>query len=221
MSLSGRRALKNLIFCTLVLSCLLLQFTVKQASAAGTYDWMKSPSQDAGGVDGGGIGAYLTIKAGAFFPDDINGTKMNTGTGVDLGAGISPMRFFAVEATAGYLEADDYDDNLNNYHRELTAIPVMLTVKAIAPLQIIDLYALAGAGFHYAMFKVINRSDPASPTLKNDDVLTAYHYGGGLRLRAFLGALNIEARMLEVSKDFGRVREYSGYQLYGSLDFPF
>jgi hypothetical protein len=213
--------LKSHIYCFLLLSCLVLHCTVKQASADGAYDWMKAPPQDAEGVAGAGVGAYLTFKAGAFFPDDINGTKMNTGTGVDLGAGISPIRFFAIEATAGYLEADDYDDNLNSYHRELTAIPVMLTMKAIAPLQIIDLYALAGAGFHYAMFTVINRSDPTSTTLKNDDVLTAYHYGGGIRLKAFLGALNIEARMLEVSKDFGRVSEYSGYQLYGSLDFPF
>ncbi len=213
--------MKSLIFCTLVLTCLVLQCSVNQASAAGTYDWMKEPQKGDGGVDGKGTGAYLTFKAGAFFPDDIEGTKMNTGTGVELGAGISPIRFLALEATAGYLEADDTDDRLNNYHREFSAIPVMVTLKAIAPLQVIDLYALAGAGFHYSRFKVINRSDPSLPTSESEDILTAYHYGGGIRVRAFSGALAIEARKLSVSKDFGRIGEYSGYQLYGSLDFPF
>lgn len=190
-------------------------FTAVAASAA-EFGWMKGSDAPASG--GEGVTYYATLKGGAFFPDTIDNIPMNTGTGAEIGIGVKPLPFMAAELTAGYFETDNYDNQPDNYHQELSAVPVMLSIKAIVPLKIVEPYLTGGMGFHYAMRKYANNNVGGTATIKSDDLYSAFQYGGGIRI---LDRLSIEARKVEAFTGFADRRKYSGIQLYGSVDIRF
>lgn len=194
-----------------------LQLLVAVAASADDYGWMK-PSEAGSGDAAEGVKLYATIKGGGFFPDRIARLDMNTGTGAEIGIGVKPVRFLAAELTAGYLETDSYDNNPYNYHLELSALPVMLTLKAIAPLKYVEPYLLGGMGFHYMMVKWGNSNLAGTAILKDDAVYSAFQYGGGVKL---FGVLSVEGRKVQAYKDFADNKVYSGLQVYGSVDIGF
>lgn len=199
-----------------VLSFVVLLHSTTAVASAADFDWMK---RSEGPADGGsGVSLYATIKGGAFFPDKIDGLSMNTGTGVEVGIGVKPVKFMSAEFTAGYLETDDYDNNPDNYHLELSAVPVMLSVKAIAPLKYVEPYLLGGIGFHYAMRRYANNNLGGTATVDSDDVYSAFQYGAGVRI---LERLSIEVRQVEAYSGFADRKAYAGLQLYGSVEIGF
>lgn len=174
------------------------------AACAAEYDWMKKqgqPQQSSQKL----AGQYLLFRAGIYFPEvtsDGGNIKMNNGKGAEAGYGIQPLKWLAAEASFGFIEADNYDDDLNNRHTTIQMVPVMATVRAILPLRQFDLYALAGGGMYYTMYKQDNFNRQEESSIDDDKVLLGYHYGGGISMQLGAGSsLGVEARRIDTSWD--------------------
>lgn len=166
--------------------------------SASDYDWMKK--------DQPGVVAekklqnqYVLFRGGFYLPDKPSG--MNTGTGVEAGYGIKPLRWFAAEVSAGYIETDDYDDNMNNMHRTIQMVPVMATVRAVLPFSNFDVYALAGGGMYYTMLKYDNLNQN-SGSESDSKALFGHHYGGGASLSlGTASSVGVEVRQIVTKWD--------------------
>jgi hypothetical protein len=221
--------MKRLVYCLLA-ALSLLSSTGQNAAAAGN-DWMKKKdAPKSGSVE---LSQYAVMRAGGYFPEiSVNGRgkKFDIGTGFEAGYGIRALRFLAVEGAFGYFDSDylsDHPDYFNDPVYLLSAVPMTLTLKAIAPFEGIELYALGGAGMNYLMLKK-QTSPNAGNTVVNehrsDDFTKSFHYGGGIGLN--LGkssSLSIEVRRIEAlsSTMLGDTFDISGTFLYGSVTLGF
>lgn len=168
------------------------------------YDWMKKePPAATTEADAAKKGSALTmqqyamIRGGVFLPDQPAG--MNTGKGVEAGYGIQPLKWLAAEASFGFIDTDDYDENLNNMHRTIQMVPITATVRAILPFRQFDVYALAGGGTYYTMLRYDNvNQEPGADT--GDKFLFGYQYGGGVSLLLGSGSTaGVEVRQIVTS----------------------
>ena len=189
--------MRNRLGSVIILAVILVMSGAVKSTFAADYDWMKQSSQPEQQETSGRkpIGQYLLFRAGGYFP-----AKFNIGEGAEAGYGIQPIPWLAAETSFGFIEADNYDDDLNNNHTSFQMVPVTATVRAILPFKQFDIYALAGGGMYYTM---INSGNANKGTTTDDDkVLSGFHYGGGVSL--LLGAsssLGIEARRIETNWD--------------------
>jgi opacity protein-like surface antigen len=162
-------------FSFLMALCTLAMFCNSDDVSGADYDWMKKEDVTAV-IEKKAKNQYVLVRGGWYLSDEPSG--MNSGNGVEVGYGIQPLRWLAAEASAGYINADDYDDNLNNKHLTIQMVPVTATLRAILPFNQFDVYALAGGGMYYTMLKIDNiNQDPGSDS--SDKVLFGYHYGAG------------------------------------------
>lgn len=161
----------------LLLAICMLAMTCWTGAAVGAdYGWMKKDEQ-AAVTEKKAKNSYFLVRGGWFFSDEPSG--MNTGTGAEVGLGMQPLRWLAAEGSIGFIDADDYDDNVINKHLTIQMVPVTGTVRAILPINQFDLYALAGGGIYYTMLTSDNLNQSYSGSDSNDKVLFGYHYGGG------------------------------------------
>jgi len=142
--------------------------------------------------------------------------------------GIRPLPYVAAEATIGYYETDYLREDPTLTHDyavdpfySLSVVPMALTAKAIAPLGLIDIYALGGAGMQYLMAK---KRISANQELEDDDLTTALYYGGGIAFKlGGAGSFAIEVKRIEQLKStmMGSTFDISGTFLYGSVTMGF
>ncbi|MBT0666268.1 outer membrane beta-barrel protein [Geobacter pelophilus] len=172
--------------------------SVGREAAAADFDWMKKNDQVDTAEKSYGK-QYVLFRGGPFFQETPSG--MNVGEGAEAGYGIQPLRWLAAEASLGFLQADDYDDNLSNLHRSFQMVPVTGTVRAIFPFKQFDIYALAGGGMYYTMMKVDNRNQDISYA-DDDKVLLGFHYGGGVSLLlGGVSSVGLEVKRIETKWD--------------------
>jgi hypothetical protein len=164
---------------------------------AADYDWMKKQDLTTEDVPGKKLqNQYVMFRGGWYLPDKPSG--MNIGTGAEAGYGIQPLKWLAAEATFGFIETNDYDDNLNNMHRTIQMVPITATIRAILPFNQFDLYALAGGGVYYTMLKYDNvNQEPAADT--GDKTLYGYQYGIGAALKTGGSSVGVEVRQIVTS----------------------
>jgi hypothetical protein len=189
--------MKCLIFIIVVVLALLTCGAERGASAA-DFDWMKKSDQ-VETVEKKYVKQYVMFRGGPFFQETPSG--MNIGEGAEAGYGIQPLRWLAAEASFGFLEANDYDDNLHNLHRSFQMVPVTGTLRAIIPFNQFDVYGLAGGGMYYTMMKVDNRNQDISGT-SDDRALLGFHYGGGVSLLlGGVSSVGLEVKRIETKWD--------------------
>lgn len=189
--------------CSALTLLVFLSWLAGTASAA-EYDWMKQKA-DPAATETTYNNQYILFRAGLFFPDiTLNGEKldMNVSSGAEAGYGIQPFPWLAAEASFGYIETDDYDDDLTNQHVTVQMVPVTGTIRAILPIAPLDLYALVGGGMYYTMLKSDNLNQYDGSSEDDDKVLFGYHYGGGISLQlGRYSTMGLEARRIETRWD--------------------
>ena len=199
---------------------------------AGTFDWVKAREKAEAANGRQGLGQYFTLKGGGFFPEisvDGHKTHFDVGTGAEIGYGLKPLPYVAVEATIGYYEADHISDHPDYFHDPvylLSVVPMSLTAKLIAPVGFAEIYALGGAGMHYLIAKkryAATASNTPVLDVDDDDVTTGFHYGGGVALNLGSASLGIEVRRIEGVKStiVGNSFDISGTCLYGAITMGF
>lgn len=221
--------MNRILYC--LVSALFLLSSAGQGAIAAGNDWMKKKEAPKGGsVE---ISQYAVLRAGGYFPEiSVNGSgkKFDIGTVFEAGYGIRALRFLAVEGAFGYFDSDylrDHPDYFNDPVYMLSAVPMTLTVKAIAPFDGIELYALGGAGMNYLMLTKQTSPNAGNTVVieqKSDDFTSSFHYGGGIGLNLGKGSsVSVEARRIEnlSSTMLKETFDISGTFLYGSVTLGF
>lgn len=175
---------------------------------------------------------YLSIKAGTIsFTNGLKDANFATGFDGEIVYGRYLIPNLAVEVGTGYLHDGVYIKQGFNFSQDIQAIPVILTVKLIYPIQPIELFAGAGYSVYFTKYKGF-LIDPNATThlLANDNppVRKATVFGG-----QFVAGVNyclspafffgIEGKYIITEAANFRVFSPSldGYAITGSFGFRF
>lgn len=175
---------------------------------------------------------YLSIKAGTIsFTNGLKDANFATGFDGEIVYGRYLIPNLAVEVGTGYLHDGVYIKQGFNFSQDIQAIPIILTVKVIYPIQPIELFAGAGYSVYFTKYKGF-LIDPNATThlLENDNppVRKATVFGG-----QFVAGVNycfspafffgIEGKYIITEAANFRVFSPSldGYAITGSFGFRF
>lgn len=159
----------------------------------------------------------VQLKAGWYSP----ATKsFHDGTGIDFEYSFKPIPYAAVETGIGYYRAEKGTTGF------LSAIPATLSVRAILPLQFINIYGGVGVGSYYKMAQ-LDLSDPSRSTelsAEHSEFSFGYHAKAGIEIASSIGVtLLIEYKHVIVNRD--KFKEYaikhSGDFYYGGFALNF
>jgi opacity protein-like surface antigen len=119
-----------------------------------------------------GPDTYLELELGAFLPQASDLDGLDPGVAVAGTFGAMFTRHVGAEATIGYYRAAT---STAGTERSLNVMPVLASLRLVAPLQALELSARAGVGLHLASTHVTGGGASAY------DSATAfgYHVGGG------------------------------------------
>ena len=158
---------------------------------------------------------YLAVKGGGYFPQhgDLEGFDGGLLLEVAYGRHVTPG--FAVEGSVGYFRSES-DSLLPAGADEVSALPVLLTVKGVAPFGTVEGYGLAGAGVYFVETKgPLGGSD--------DDTVVGFHLGAGgnvfLSEGFFLGA-ELKYLFLEANR-LGQDLRLDGFAFTANAGFRF
>ena len=154
----------------------------------------------------------LTLKLGAYFPqEDLDDAEFDTGFNAELSYSYYFHPNFAVEFGVGYWKSE------NDFDEKVTSYPFTLNLKAVYPIQPVELYALAGLGAYYAKLE--------APGFDENDTVLGWQLGAGANFNVtpvfFIGA---EGKYFWAKPDFGfPVGEVKidGFQLTANLGYRF
>jgi len=139
---------------------------------------------------------YLTAKAGIYTPTgDLDNSNFDTGFNGEIGWGYYVLSNVTLEVGAGFFNTDD-----------IRVIPLMVTGKAVYPMERWELFALAGAGAYFANFDgVLTDTVLGSVSVDDDDTVFGLTLGFGANYNItdeiFLG---IEGKyLLTTDAEFG------------------
>lgn len=184
----------------------------------------------AAAASAGGERSYLFARFGTIVPRSSDLRGFGNGVAVDAGAGTRLTPYLAVELGTGYLRTTasvtSPDANGGTYHltEELSAVPLIATLRLSAHARGFEAYALAGGGV-YLWTQDGNESWTASPPSSFSGTDTAFgaHVGAGLSAmvsRRF--TLGLEARyLLAKAAVFGRTRELGSAIVTASFGYAF
>jgi opacity protein-like surface antigen len=147
----------------------------------------------------------------------------DSGWGGQLALGHYFTSFLALEIEGGYFEVDNDRDNRRDLGDiDLQVIPVLATLKVLAPLGIIEPYIEGGGGAYFSRFDVKSDLLNASWT-SGTETSYSLHAGGGLNINlgsaVFLGA---EGRVIWTRPEWGEDDvQIEGYSATGVLGFRF
>ena len=88
---------------------------------------------------------YGAVKLGGYFPQNNDMDEFDTGLNVEVALGHYFNPNVAVEFSVGYFETSASDVGID---ADITSYPILLSIKAVAPISGGELYALAGGGLY-------------------------------------------------------------------------
>ncbi len=160
---------------------------------------------------------YLAVKAGGYFPQDSDLDGFDGGASLEVAYGRHVTPGFAVEGSVGYFESEsDTFSPASAGANRLSAVPVLLSVKGVAPFGSVEGYGLAGAGVYFVETKgPVGGSD--------DDTVVGFHLGAGGNVFVsggfFLGA-ELKYLFLEANR-FGQDLRLDGFAFTANAGFRF
>ncbi len=135
--------------------------------------------------------AYLAVKLGAVFPkhEDLKG--FDNGFALEAAAGYRANENLALEVSVGRFSISRsgtyYDAYYGVFYTETvddTAIPIMVTAKAIFQVEKLELYGLAGGGLYLISSHVEDKAAGYAPfTASDSSSAFGFHIGAGASLR--------------------------------------
>jgi opacity protein-like surface antigen len=140
---------------------------------------------------------YVALKLGGYFPQNSDMDDFDAGFNMELAFGHHFNPNVALEFSVGYLETSGSDAGVN---ADITSYPILLSIKAVAPLSGGELYALAGGGIY------ITNLDASAfgVTVSSDANPFGFHLGVGgnfdLSPNVFLG---LEGKYFWAKPSFG------------------
>jgi len=142
-------------------------------------------------------GAYGSVKVGAVIPQHKDLEGLDTGYSLEgaLGYRLSPN--LALEGGIGYFRMSGSQSAAGptgpmTVEAEWSAVPLTASLKAIAPLEGLDLFLVAGGGVYFTTLRGTVSIPGQSATVSDKSNAFAFHLGGGaaarVSARATLGA---------------------------------
>jgi len=115
---------------------------------------------------------YAAVKLGAYFPrhSDMDGSDTGFNAEVAFGHYFTPN--VALEFSVGYLNTSGSDGGRS---WDITSYPVLLSIKAVAPVAGGELYAIGGGGFYITNADVSG----SGRTVSSDDTPFGFQLGAG------------------------------------------
>jgi len=152
------------------------------------------------------LSQQLFLKAGAYLPES---KRFDTGSSVEVGYAIRPLRFVAAEASVGYLRAEEGSNTLS-------AVPFTMTVKGIVPTPYLNVYAGGGVGTYYKMLSGESEIPPDA-----SEWSIGYHAVAGIEVPTGSSILLLEGKYLNVNQ--GKFNAYGVKHggLFVSIGFAF
>ena len=154
--------------------------------------------------------SYLFAKLGALVPRATDMDGFANGVAVEAGAGTRLTRYLAVEVGSGYLRTSQDETGSNSsvgsYHmtQDLSAVPIVATVRLSGRAREFELYALGGAGLYlWSLGSDVSSSQYAPYSFSGKDTGFGVHLGAGLSAslsRRFV--LGLEAKVLVAQATF-------------------
>jgi opacity protein-like surface antigen len=161
----------------------------------------------------------VQLKAGCFFPAS---KTFDIGTGMDLVYSVKPLPYTAVEVSTGYYRAD----KSNNRTVFISAIPLVLSVRAILPVPYINFYVGGGVGTYYKMVSGLTGNPEITTELPPDgsEFSLGYQANAGIEYPA-TNALTLQIEGKYVAVEQGKFKAYDirhdGAFLYGGFALKF
>jgi hypothetical protein len=167
-----------------------------------------------------GLTRSVQLKAGIFFPES---TSFDVGNGIDLVYSIKPIPYAALDVTAGYYRAERGDT------RFLSAIPLTVGVRGIAPLPYVSVYAGGGAGAYYKMLQLSATTSAGSSGLTelpadSSEFSAGYYLIAGIEFPTTTGMsllLDVKHTAVERGKFGDRGISHDGTCVYGGFQMEF
>ena len=139
---------------------------------------------------------YVALKLGGYFPQDDDLDNFDSGFNMEFALGHYFNPNVALEFSVGYLETSGSEAGVN---ADITSYPILLSIKAVAPISGGELYALAGGGVYITNLD----ASALGVNVSSDDNPFGFHLGVGgnfnLSPNVFLG---LEAKYFWVKSSF-------------------
>lgn len=162
---------------------------------------------------------YLQLRGGAYMPGTSDLEAFDKGLAADASFGYRFSPYVAMEFGVGYFQTSA-SASAQGMNAELTFsdIPVTATLKLVAPLAALELYAVAGAGLHSV---TLDASLTGVGSASESATVFGFHVGGGLLLPvSSTVSLGLDVRHLVVRPSFNDVEiKIDGTTVTGALVF--
>ncbi len=154
--------------------------------------------------------SYVFARVGALVPRAADVEAFGTGVAVEVGAGTRLTRYLAVEVGTGYLRMSQDETGSNSsvgsyrIAQDLSAVPIVATVRLYGRAWGLEGYALAGAGLYlWSLGGEVTSTLYAPYSYSATDTAFGLHVGAGIS--AILSrriALGLEAKYLFAQTTF-------------------
>jgi len=115
---------------------------------------------------------YIAVKGGAYFPtsEDLDNADFDTGFNGEVVLGMYYNKNLALEFGGGYFQTDASVSDATGFHEEddLKVVPVVVNIKAVLPIQYVELYAGGGFGVYVGDIEA-DGFDPVVGNFSGDD----------------------------------------------------
>jgi opacity protein-like surface antigen len=161
-----------------------------------------------------GPDTYLELGLGAFLPQASDINKLDPGVAVQGTFGAMFTRNFGAEATVGYYRAATSTAVID---KSLSVLPVLASLRLVAPLKALELSARAGVGLHLASTHLTG----SGGSVYESATAFGYHVGGGAAFKLSPTMLvGVDLLATFASARFGGVQTaIDGLQVSVKLDY--
>ena len=115
---------------------------------------------------------YIAFKGGIYSPtsEDLRDAGFKTDLNVEAVVGMYANKNLALEFGAGYFQTDSSVSGAGGSHEkaEISVVPVIATIKAVLPIDYVELYGGGGIGLYVVDFES-NTFDPVAGSFSGDD----------------------------------------------------
>ena len=172
---------------------------------------------------------YIALKGGFYSPtsEDLRDNGFKTDLNVEAVIGMYANKNLALEFGSGYFQTDSSVSGAGGFHEkaEISVVPVIATIKAVLPIDFVELYGGGGVGLYVVNFDD-KGFDPVAGSFsgEDNDVVIGGHLVAGANIditrKVFLGVegkylFTTEAKLLS-----SRVN-LAGYTVTGVLGIRF
>lgn len=172
------------------------------------------------GVCAEGLTSSVQLKGGIFIPES---KSFDVGNGIDLVYSVKPFPYAALDVSAGYYRAER--DNT----RFMSAIPLTVGVRGIAPLPYVTVSAGGGAGAYYKMLQLSATTSAGSNGLTelpadSSEFSAGYYLSAGIEFPATTGMsllLDVKHVAVDRGKFSDRGISHDGTFVYGGFQMEF